>query len=237
MVDLLLAILYIKGSFRFLLIKYFPAHKQGGFIMNFIKLVVYVFVLPLSSFLTFAQGVPISLAPEPNKDMVIKTCSTGYYLRENPKCLTKEFLERRGDDLVFLVQEGENPDKKEYILTGDLSTKVRPYPPATYKPHSYFLQFPMKNGSSWKGSFEQEGSNGRIQKRTRSAEVVGYGDIKLPAGVFKAYEIHAYNQWSEASRPAREKYFYCPELSTICSYESIEFDIHAVVVEVRKKGR
>ncbi len=200
--------------------------------MKLVKLVV-AFAVSLSSFWAFAQEAS---APEPDKNLVVKTCKTGYYLREKPQCLTTEFLERRGDDLVFLIQEDGSQEKKESIFTRDLSTKVRPYPPATYKPHSYFLQFPMKNGSSWRGLFEQD-SSGRVQNRTRNAEVVGYGDITLPAGVFKAYEIRATNQLSTANRPAMEKYFYCPALSIVCSYESQDFDMHVVVVEVRKKGQ
>lgn len=200
--------------------------------MNIIKLICVV-VVSLFALPVFAEEAPVSLSPEPTKGLTVKTCKTGYYLREKPQCITTEFLERRGDDFIFLVQEEGAQEKKETVLNKDLSTKVRPYPQATYKPHSYFLQFPMKNGTSWKGSYEQEGS-GRIQNRTRSAEVVGYGDITLPGGVFKAYEIRTMNQLSGASRPAKEKYFYCPALAMVCSYESVDFDMHFVVVEVKK---
>lgn len=201
--------------------------------MNIIKLAS-VFIASVFSLLVFAGEAPVSLTPEPTKGLVVKTCESGYYLREKPRrCLTTEFLERRGEDLVFLVQENGGGEKKEAIFNKDLGTKVRPFPYATYKPHSYFLQFPMKNGNSWSGVYEQEGS-GRIQNRSRGAEIVGYGDITLPAGVFKAYEIRAVNQLSGASRPAMEKYFYCPALAMICSYESQEFDMYLVVVEVKK---
>lgn len=201
--------------------------------MNIAKLVC-AFVASFFPLFVSAEEVPVSLTPEPTKGLVVKTCKTGYHVREKPECLTTEFLERRGEDFVFLVQEEGSKEKKETIFNKDLGTKVRPFPYATYKPHSYFLQFPMKNGNSWKGSFEQESSNGRVQKRTRSAEVVGYGDITLPGGVFKAYEIRATNQLAEAYRPAMEKYFYCPGLAMICSYESPDFDLYQVVVEVRK---
>lgn len=193
---------------------------------------VCIFIASVYSCFALAQEAS---APNPAKNVAVKMCKSSYYSRDRlEKCQTIEFLERRGGDLVFLVQEDGEQVKKEQVLTSDLSTKVRAYPASTYRPHSFFLQFPMKKGSSWKGEFEQENAGAKIQKRTRSAEVVDYGEIKLPAGTFKAYEIRAFNHWSEARNPATEKYFYCPELAMICSYESPDFDTYQVVVEVRK---
>lgn len=181
-----------------------------------------------------SQGVAIQ-APEPSKDLIIKICRTDFYDR-NMRCYTRQFLERRGDDLVFLLQNEGSQEKGELILTNHLSTKVRPYPPATYIPHSYFLQFPLEKGKSGKGTYDQT-SGGRTRNRTRSAEVTAYVDLTLKAGTYKAFRINAYNQWSEARSPAIEEYYYCPELSMICRYESREFDIKSEVVEVRKASQ
>lgn len=197
------------------------------------KFLVIMFAFAFSS-VAFAQE---ALAPEPSKDLVVKVCTTGYYNRENPRCATAEFLERRGDDLVFLVQPerlGGKDIKRELVLTSHLNTKARPYPPATYNPHSFLLQFPLKVGKKWSGTFDQKTLKGTYN-RTRTAEVVGYGDLKLKAGVFKAYEIRAHNQWLLARNPAVEKYYYCPELFMICSEESAEHDYHQEVVEVIRK--
>lgn len=184
--------------------------------------------------MAFAQGSAVQ-APEPSKDLIVKIFNTDFYDR-NLRCYTRQFLERRGDDLVFLLQNDGSQEKGELVLTSHLSTKVRPYPPATYIPHSYFLQFPLEKGKSWKGTYDQT-SGGRTRNRTRSAEVTDYVDLTLKAGTYKAFRIQAYNQWSEARSPAIEDYYYCPELSVICRYESREFDSKSEVVEVRKASR
>jgi len=184
--------------------------------------------------LASAEG-PIVQAPEPSKDLIIKICSTDFFDR-NSRCDTRQFLERRGDDFVYLVQRDGSQKKGELILTNHLSTKVWPYPPTTYMPHSYFLQFPLESGRTWKGTFDQT-SGGQTKNRTRTARVTGYVDLKLKAGTFKAFRIDAYNQWSEARSPAVERYHYCPELSMICHYESREFDLKQEVVEVTKTAR
>jgi hypothetical protein len=184
--------------------------------------------------LVYAQS-PIVRAPEPSTDLIVKVCTTDFFDR-NARCDTRQFLEKRGDDLVFLIQQIGTQEKGELVLTGQLSTKVRPYPLATYSPHSYFLQFPLEVGRKWKGTFEQtSGSN--TQTRTRTARVTGYVDLKLKAGTFKAFKIDADNQWSQARRPADESYHYCPDLSMICQYESREFDLKWEVVEVAKSTR
>lgn len=181
-----------------------------------------------------AQGIVVQ-APAPDKDQIVKVCTTDFFER-NRSCETRQFLEKRGDDLVYMVQKEGESAKGELIVTGHLSTKVRPFSPATYVPHSFFLNFPIAVGASWKGTFDQT-SGGQTRNRTRTAEVTGYVDLKLKAGTFKAFRIDAYNHWSEAPRPAVERYHYCPALSMICQYESREFDMKQEVVEVTKASR
>jgi len=195
--------------------------------------IVYV-VLTWAAGLVNAQ-VPIARAPEPSTDVILKVCTTDFFDR-NSQCDTTRFIEKRGDDLVYLVRQARTKEEGELVLTSQLSTKVRPFPPATYSPHSYILQFPLEVGRSWKGTFEQT-SGSHTQTRTRTARVTGYVDLVLKAGTFKAFRIDADNHWSQAQRPAVERYHYCPDLSTICQYESREFDLKWEVVEVRKSTR
>lgn len=191
-------------------------------------------ILGAAAEMLYAQA-PVVQAPAPSKDLIVKVCATDFFDR-NPRCETRQFLEKRGDDFVYLVQQDGTQEKGELVLTTHLSTKVRPFPPATYAPHSYFLQFPLENGRSWKGNFDQT-SGSDTRNRTRTAQVTGYVDLTLKAGTFKAFRIDAYNQWSQATRPAVERYHYCPDLSMICQYESREFDIKLEVVEVTKAAR
>lgn len=184
--------------------------------------------------LLYAQ-VPATQAPDPSKDLIVKICTTDYFDR-NSRCETRQFLEKRGNDFVYFVQQEGTDEKGELVLTDNLSTKLRPFPPATYEPHSYFLQFPLENGRTWKGTFDQT-SGSEKHNRTRTARVTGYVDLALKAGTFKAFRIDAYNQWNQATRPAVERYHYCTELSMICQYESREFDMKQEVVEVKKAVR
>lgn len=194
-----------------------------------------VILLTAASITAVGAQDTVVQAPTPDKDHIIKVCTTDFFER-NRSCETRQFLEKRGDDLVYMVQKDGSSEKGELIMTSNLSTKVRPFSPATYVPHSFFLAFPMGIGKTWKGNFEQT-SGGQTRNRTRTAEVTAYLDLKLQPGMFKAFRIEAYNHWSEAPRPAVERYHYCPALSMICQYESREFDIKQEVVEVTKALR
>lgn len=167
------------------------------------------------------------------KSQILKYCSSDFFIRENQRCYTVEFLEQRGDDLVFLRQTEGSKNKTEFIYDKNLSSKKAGQ--TTYKPSSYFLQFPIAVGNEWKGSYVIESRAGNLRNRTRSSEVRNFGDLIIKAGSFKAYEIQAFNQLSTATNPATEKYYYCPEIAAICKYESREFDLYYEVVSVTKK--
>lgn len=176
-------------------------------------------------------------APLPNienfKNLVITFCRTGFYNREKTRCYTREFLEQRGDDFVFLTQYDGSRKKVEVVMSEHHNLKVRRNG-NTFKPDSRMFQFPLHVGKTWKGAYEQEVS-GSIRTRTRSVQVVGFGDVRIKAGTFKAFQMSSLNQLSTAQNPATEKYSYCPEIASICSYESPEFDIYEEVVSVSKK--
>lgn len=148
------------------------------------------------------------------------------------ECRTRQFVERRGDDFVFLVTDEKTGKTGELILSSNLGTKVRPFPPATFAPESFFLRFPLEVGSRWSGTFDQSGV-----LRTRSARVTGYSDLVLKAGTFKAFRIDAENKRQDRSTPAFERYYYCPELAIVCKYESRDFNQRWEVVEVKKVQR
>ena len=188
----------------------------------------------VASFFAFSAHAQSVQGPEPSKNLIVKFCTTDYHERGRVlRCHSEQFLEKRGDDLVYLQQRDDSGEKGEFVRTGHLSSKSRPFSPATYVPHSYFLQFPLEVEKSWSGTFDQIRPS-ETRKRTRTARVTGYLDIVLKGGTFKAFQIDATNQWSRASNPAVERYYYCPELSMICRYESREFDMKLEVVEVTR---
>jgi len=176
-------------------------------------------------------------APVPSvesfKNLVLTFCRTGFYNREKVRCYTREFLEQRGNDLVFLTQYDGSRKKVEITLSEHHSMKIRGNG-GTFKPDSGMFQFPLHVGKTWKRDYEQE-VGGSVRMRTRHAEVVKFEEIHIKAGTFKAFQISAFNQLSTARTPATEKYFYCPEIASVCLYESREFDIYEEVTQVTKK--
>lgn len=177
-----------------------------------------------------------ALQPAPSNELVLEVCSTQYARSIEVKCRTREFVEQRGSELVFLVKD-PNGQSGEMVLNQDLSTKIRPLPYATYAPHSHFLKFPLYVGAKWEGTYDQEGG-GRTQNRTRTAEVVAYEEVTLKDGKkYKAFKIVSYNKWNDPSvrRAASETYWYCPELASACRYESPDFDLREEVTSVTRR--
>lgn len=195
-----------------------------------------IFVAVMSLFLSLqAKAVSVN-APSPSPDLLIRVCVMDYFNSyKQPSCQTRQFLERRGNDFVYLIQKDGESERKELILDSSLSSKVRPYSPATYVPHSYMLQFPMEVGKKWEGSYVQTGNN-RSENRIRFGQVKDYGSITIKAGTFQAFHVLAHTQL-DARRSVVESYFYCPDLAMICRYESRDFGLREEIVKVTRIQR
>lgn len=199
------------------------------------KLMTLVFLVGLV-LRAFAADFVVEAPPLPEKGLVLKFCRTNYY-GQNALCYTREFLEQRGNDLVFLVQEDGSATKKELVIAlqdGYFGLRIRPIGVLnTYAPHAFQAKFPLRVGTRWEGTWTQIGSEGAIS-RTRTAEIIGYGEIKIEAGSFKAFEIRSSNQRQGRNSPAQEHYYFSPELFAIVMFESKEFNMKEQVVEVRR---
>jgi len=189
-----------------------------------------------SAFSVFAQDVVIQTTT-PERDIILRFCRATYN-GQNEFCYTREFLEQRGNDFVFLIQEDNNPEKKELILTlqeGFFGIKVRPMGvPQTYVPHAFQVKFPLRVGTHWSGSWSQTALDQAVLQRTRTAEVIGHGDVKTKAGTFKGFEIRSNNQRLGVRNSAREHYYFSSDLFAVILYESFEFDMREEVVDVRR---
>jgi len=197
--------------------------------------VVLLVGLLFSAFSVFAQDVVVETST-PDKDIILKFCRETYYSGQNRVCYTREFLERRGNDFVFLIQEDGNPEKKEQVFAlqdGYFGIRSRPMGvPQIYVPHAFQVKFPLQVGTHWSGSWIQTGT--AVLQRTRTAEVISYEDVKPKAGTFKGFEVRSYNQRLGVRNPARERYYFSPELFALILYESPDFDMREVLVEVRR---
>lgn len=195
-----------------------------------------IFLLIVSFFLIYglSHAQPIADAPTPKELALvrIKTCETKHYIREDWKCRVREFVEEKDGKFLFRTHYESTGRSSVAEFTPHLST-VRTGS-TRYSPHTFFLQFPLKAGAGWSGTYTRNRQGSEIT-RTRSAEVVGYGPITLKIGNVDAYEIRTFNQLHTASSPAEERYWYCPSIGAVCRYESPSFDIYYEVVDVQKK--
>ena len=123
------------------------------------------------------------------------------------------YKEDRDGNLVFDMGDG-----REAIYTRNLAA-VR-FGDSSWKPHSGMLQFPMKVGSKWSHEYRDVHNN---KERIRSCSVDDWSTVKTPAGEFPAYIISCRNQWTEATNPAYENYWYAPTAKQVVWYKSDEF--------------
>jgi len=165
--------------------------------------------------------------PEDLKNLVVETCTWTYFSRTLQGCSKREFVEEKNGSLVFAITGRTR--KVTLVTNPELNVQERG-DGAIFSPHSFQLQFPLAVGNRWSGTFQQG-----PYTRTRSAQIVNESPVTLKAGTFSAVEIRARNQRLDVQNPAHERYWYCPEILSVCKYESPEFDIRSEVVSVHRK--
>lgn len=133
-----------------------------------------------------------------------------------PREFVRKFDGVREGNLVFLDANGED----NAIYTADLNP-VRIGSRHSI-PHGGMLKFPMNVGSSWAHPYTAK-SNAETRSRARRCVVRSWEEVKVLAGTFMAFRISCDNQWSQASMPADEQYWYAPAAKNIVKYESREW--------------
>lgn len=118
--------------------------------------------------------------------------------------------------LVFLDHEG-----KEFALYSRDLNPVR-IGGTEYTPDRGRLRFPMQVGNSWTQKYTQT-SPVETRHREMRCSVKDWEPIEVMAGRFMAFRIQCTNQWSEATLPADEMYWYAPAVKFIVKYESTEW--------------
>jgi hypothetical protein len=198
----------------------------------------------LLSVIALAQALPSANKPTFHVGDYFLYCD--YDLRTNEKkgCHTLEYIEGRNigtgsGEHIFQRKEMDSGATSEVRLTEQLATRFRGLDGATFEPHNYTFEFPFQVGSRWRGQYDIrfEKDPSRNQNRTKTAEVVGYEDVKVPAGDFKAFKIK-YDNWRNergVTRPADEVVYFCPDLGVWCLYESEALgSVRTRLVEVRR---
>lgn len=178
----------------------------------------------------FATDPPTAQAPGFLPGDTFSFCRSGYYNRSKRTCYTQVYVGELGGNHTFQSKEEQNPSV-EVVMTRDLA--LISSGPRRVDPHTYFLEFPMAVGRTWAGTYVDRDTN-----RTRTARVVAYDKITVPAGTFDAYRVEVLNKWNSplAGGAARESYAYCPVVGLVCSYESVDFDFRFELISFKRQG-
>ena len=197
---------------------------------------VLLFFAILLSYALQASAQEVAQVAKTDNFPTLKFCRADFSGNQT-RCYTREFLERRGNEIIFHALEEGSTEQKELVMVsqdGYFATKIHPLGGSIiYTPHGFGIKFPMQVGSTWKGTYDQVTAGQPAKSRTRTVEVVGYGEVQVKAGKFKAYELQSFNQWNQAKKPAMEHYYYVPELGAVVLYESRELNGREEVVEVQ----
>jgi hypothetical protein len=89
------------------------------------------------------------------------------------------------------------------------------------------FRFPLRVGKQWHELYHSRGSVARRMQ----VWVTAYEQVKVPAGTFWAVKLEAINQRLDRPRPAREVYWYAPEVKNIVKYSSAEFETEMELLE------
>ena len=150
---------------------------------------------------------------------------TGYYNDVNTSRFRRVFKEVRGENLVFNFV-GEKGGTTEHFFTLDMNFIRTRSGSIRYEPYDPALKFPLCVGTtSWTEDFVIHSPDKELIRRKRNARAEALTTVTVPAGTFRVVKLQSDNQWLGARSPAREVYYYSPDLGMIIAYESPEFDI------------
>lgn len=117
---------------------------------------------------------------------------------------------------IYILESNENGEDKEFYLTKELNS-IANYRDGelrkTFDPERKALNFmKLKVGEKWTKPYEwtkrnKIGETVDSERRSGDFSVVRYGDVTVPAGTFKAYEIEEHNGGTVISR-----HWYAPDV-------------------------
>lgn len=115
--------------------------------------------------------------------------------------ITVERVDRDGI-LVAIKQEGSTQPAIEHLVGLDWSRSrdINGKQQVINRP----LVFPLSQGKSWRVEYTEANPNPRHTSETFRSEyvVVGWEDIQVPAGKFKALKIESNGQWTASMAPS-----------------------------------
>lgn len=118
--------------------------------------------------------------------------------------------------LVFLDDKGA-----EYAFYAPNLSAVR-VGETQYISNSGMLHFPMQVGTTWRHQYTHKTPT-ETRDRERRCTVKDWEPVEVMAGRLMAFRIQCTNQWSQASTPADELYWYAPAVKFVVKYESTEW--------------
>lgn len=108
-------------------------------------------------------------------------------------------ISRAGSKTVAIAVKpvDSNMPPKELSLDADWSVvrNINGKNTITSRPYD----FPIKPGKTWKLEFVAEGSDARtkVEKVTKNYNVIGWVDVKVPAGTFRALKVEVEGEWTK----------------------------------------
>ena len=100
-----------------------------------------------------------------------------------------------------------------------------------WKPHNHMLVFPLSVGSVWDETYTTHSQKDGAYERSKACEVLAYGPKKVRAGSFNSFHIRCDNQRIGRDRPARENYWYAPDVGRPGTGRIIHYNAPALGLE------
>ena len=108
-------------------------------------------------------------------------------------------ISRAGSKTVAIAAKpiDSNMPPKEILRNADLSVVQNINGKNTIIGHPY--DFPIKPGKTWKVEYVTEGPDARTksEKITKNYSVLGWVDVKVPAGTFHALKVEMEGEWTK----------------------------------------
>ncbi|WP_144240780.1 hypothetical protein [Dyella japonica] len=150
----------------------------------------------------FAESLPAPALKAGDNWVYVDTVETGPqgWSRKN-ESITVERVDA-DSMLVSIRQEGSTQPPVERLVGRDWSRSrdINGTQQVVNRP----LVFPLSSGKKWRVEYTEANPNRQHTSETFSSEltVVGWEDVQVPAGSFRAMKIEAQGQWSAVVAPA-----------------------------------
>ncbi|HWI36594.1 MAG TPA: hypothetical protein VNU64_09080 [Burkholderiales bacterium] len=186
-------------------------------------------------------------APRPD----VKAGDTWVYQRtdfmDNHKSVLKLQVTFANEKVIHVVQVSQTGDKEmDSTSTAEWNTVVSARD-GVFTPHSGLLHFPLHPGARWKSSYTVKFPRQDFDARhERWVTVVGWEDVQVPAGRFRALKVVSEGTVHRSDRPrpgdVSETVWYVPEVRRFVKWifesrnrmgpvQSWEFDLSAYLLQ------